>query len=129
MDGTVTDTPAHGWEAVEHAEERLQARAAARQRAADRRRRRRGGAAWTLRLLLPLAGAAAVVAIIHGGRLDDLTPAVPAAILLAPALASAWLARRDGAVVAVLWALVTLAEELALVFAVGLVALGLGPPS
>jgi hypothetical protein len=119
----VSDTPARGWEAVDHAEERLQVRAAARQRAADRRRRRRGGAAWVLRILLPVLGAAAVVALVHDGRLE----AWSAAVVLAPAVASGWLGRREGPVIAVLWALVTLAAEIALIFAVGLVALDLGP--
>ncbi len=131
--GTMSDQPARGWEAVEHAEERLRTRAQARQRAADRRRRRRGGAAWALRLLLPLAGAAGVLALLQGsgGDLSDLSPSaavvLPAAILVAPALAAGATARRAGALEAVLWALVTLAAELALALALGLVALGLGP--
>jgi hypothetical protein len=117
----VTD---RGWEAVEHAEERLATRAAARERAADRRRRRRGGATWVLRLLLPLAGAAGVLAALEGSPPGA---ALLVAIAVVPALLSGALARRESALDALLWALVTLAAEIALVFAVGLVALGLGP--
>jgi hypothetical protein len=130
---TVSDPSARGWEAVDHAEERLRTRAQARRRAADRRRRRWCGIAWALRVLLPLAGAAGALALLEGagGDLRDLSaPAaavLPAAILLVPALVAGAIARRDGALEAVLWALVTLAAELALLFAVGLVALGLGP--
>jgi cytochrome bd-type quinol oxidase subunit 2 len=129
----MSETPARGWDAVEHAEERLQTRAMARERAAQRRRRARGGVVWTLRVLLPIAGAAAVLAVLQdaGGDLARWSQpkaiAVPAAILVVPALVSAVLARRDGPGEALLWGLVTLAAELALVFAVGLVALGLGP--
>ena len=118
---------------MEHAGERVRERAVARQRAEDRRRRRRSLGVWTLRVLLPFVGAAAVLAAVElaGGDLGDWSPAaavaVPVAILLVPALASGVLARRDGIPLAILWVLVTLAAELALVFCVGLVALGLGP--
>jgi hypothetical protein len=129
----VSDPRARGWEAVDFAEERLRQRALVRERAGERRRRRRGIAVWALRALLPLLGAAAVLAALEraGGDLRRWTlPAAVAALLgaaLLPALASAWLARREGAVEALLWALVTLAAEVALVFGVGLLALGLGP--
>jgi hypothetical protein len=128
MDGP----PARGWEAVEHAEARVRERAMARQRAADRRRRRRSGTVWVLRILLPVLGAAAVLALLQArGDLGDLSAvaavAVPAAVLLIPALASALLARAEGLADAVLWLLVTLAAELALAFGVGLDLLGLGP--
>jgi hypothetical protein len=116
----VSDPPARGWEAVDHAEERLRTRAAARQRAADRRRRRRSGTTWALRALVPVAGAAGVLALLD-------TLALAAVPFVAAALLSGALARRDGAIEVVLWVLVTLAAEIALVFAVGLVALGLGP--
>jgi hypothetical protein len=104
----------------------------ARQRAADRRRRRRSATVWVLRILLPVLGAAAALALLQvNGDLSDLSPAaavaVPAAVLLIPALASALLARVDGLADAVLWLLVTLAGELALAFGVGLDLLGLGP--
>ncbi len=118
---------------MEHADARVRERAVARQRAEDRRRRRRSGTVWALRVLLPVLGAAAVLAALElaGGDLGDWTPgaaaAIPAAAVVLPALAVAALARRDGPVVALLWPLVTLAAEIALVFAVGLVGLGLGP--
>jgi hypothetical protein len=118
---------------VEHAEARVRERAVARQRAADRRRRRRSGAVWALRVLLPLLGAAAVLAAFEqaGGDLGDWSPAaavaIPVALLLVPAVISAALARPEGIPMALLWLLVTLAAEVALVFCVGFVALGLGP--
>jgi hypothetical protein len=118
---------------VEHAEARVRERAVARQRAADRRRRRRSGTVWALRLLLPFLGAAAVLAVFEraGGDLHGWSTAaavaVPAACLLVPAAVSAALGRAEGAIVAVLWGLVTLAAEIVLVFGAGLVALGLGP--
>jgi hypothetical protein len=129
----VSESRTRGWEAVDFAEERLRQRAILRERTSERRRRRRGAAVWALRVLLPLLGAAAVVAVLEraGGDLRrwSLTAAVAAllAAVLLPALASAWLARRDSLAEAVLWALVTLAAEVALVFGVGLLALGLGP--
>jgi hypothetical protein len=88
---------------------------------------------WVLRILLPFLGAAAVLAALEqaGGDLGDWSSAaavaIPVAILLVPAVVSGVLARRDGIPLAILWFLVTLAAELALVFCVGLVALGLGP--
>jgi hypothetical protein len=88
---------------------------------------------WALRVLLPVLGAAAALAVLEGagGDLGRLSPAaavaLPAAALLVPALACAVVARGDGPAEVVLWLLVALAAELALVFAVGLVALGLGP--
>jgi hypothetical protein len=118
---------------VEHAETRVRERAVARQRAADRRRRRRTGTVWALRLLLPFLGAAAVLALFRreGGDLSGWSlaaaAAIPAAILLVPALVSAALARREGAILAILWLLVTLAAEIVLVFGVGFLALDLGP--
>jgi hypothetical protein len=128
MDGP----PARGWEAVEHADARVRERAMARQRAADRRRRRRSGTVWALRVLLPVLGAAALLALLQAkGDLGDLSPAaavaVPAMVLLVPAVVSALLTRGEGLADAVLWLLVTLAAELALAFGVGLDLLGLGP--
>jgi hypothetical protein len=87
---------------------------------------------WALRVVLPLLGAAAALAILEGeGDLGPFSPAaaivIPVAVLGLPAVVSAWLARRDGVGDAILWLLVTLAAELALVFGVGLVGLGLGP--
>lgn len=122
-----------GWEAVDHAEERLQERAAARQRTDVRRRRRRSGAAWFLRIALPLLGAAAVLATLESGdgTLDRWTPATAAAIvaaeLLVPAVAVGLTARRSSWFEVVLWSLVALAAEVALIFGVGFALLGLGP--
>jgi len=53
--------------------------------------------------------------------------AVVAAAFLVPAVLSAWLARREGIVLALLWALVCAAAQLALVVGVGFVLLDLGP--
>ncbi len=52
---------------------------------------------------------------------------VVAGCLLVPALLSAWVGRRHGRLDAVLWGLVTLAVELALVFGLGFAVLDLGP--
>jgi hypothetical protein len=125
-----------GWEAVDHAEERLQERAAARQRVDARRRRRRSGAAWILRIGLPLLGAAAVLATLQarGGDLGDWPAATAAAVvaleLALPALVVGIVcARRYSWAEGVLWALIVVAAEIALVFGVGLLVLGLGPPT
>jgi hypothetical protein len=109
---------------VEGAETRVHERAMARQRAADRRQRRRSWAVWTLRVVLPLLGAAAALLVLEA---RDWSVLAAAAALAVPAAASAWLARRESIPEAILWLLVTLAAELALVFAVGLVLLGVGP--
>jgi hypothetical protein len=120
MDGPST----RGWEAVEGAETRVHERAMARQRAADRRQRRRSWTVWALRVLLPLLGAAAALLVLEA---RDWSTVAAAAALIVPAAVSAWLARRESLPDAILWLLVTLAAELALVFGVGLVLLGLGP--
>ena len=109
---------------MEGAETRVRDRATARQRAADRRERRRSWTVWALRVLLPLLGAAAVLLVLQRRDWSTLAAAVALAV---PAVVSAWLARRDGVADVILWLLVTLAAELALVFGVGLVLLGLGP--
>jgi hypothetical protein len=124
---------ARGWEAVEHADERSRERAAARQRDEDRRRRRRGWTVWVLRIALPILGAAAVLATLEsrGGDLAGWTAAaaaaLPAAELIVPAVLAGLTARDEGWAVALLWALVTLAAAVALIFGVGFLALGLGP--
>jgi hypothetical protein len=120
MDGPST----RGWEAVEGAETRVHERAMARQRAADRRQRRRSWTVWSLRVLLPLLGAAAALLVL---QTRDWSTLAAVAAFAVPAAVSAWLARRDSLPDAILWLLVTLAAELALVFGVGLVLLGLGP--
>jgi hypothetical protein len=64
-------------------------------------------------------------------NLDDWAPwqavAALAAAVVVPALAAAWVARRDGAAEAILWALACVGVEVALVFGVAFLALGLGP--
>jgi len=123
-----------GWEAVDHAEQRLQERAAARQRTDVRRRRRRSGAAWSLRIALPLLGAAAVLATLESGDGDlgrwsaGTAALIVAAELVVPAVAVGLTARRSP-VEALLWFLVALAAEVALVFGVGFALLDLGPPA
>jgi hypothetical protein len=121
-------------DAVEAAEVRLQSRSLERRRQIERRDRRRRWLPWLLcPLPLPALGAAALVLMLRsaGGDLRD-WPAASAALAVAaclavPALASAWIGRRHGRLDAVLWAGVTLAVEIALVFGVAFVALDLGP--
>jgi hypothetical protein len=116
----VSGEPERGWEAVDSAPERLQERASARERTDARRRRLRAGAAWTLRVALPAAGAAAVLATLSE------PVALLAAAALVPALLCGLTARRS-VVEGVLWALIALAAEVVLVFAVGIGLLGFGP--
>jgi len=122
------------WEEVEQAEERLEQRAGQRTAARARRRRRARVARWTARVLLPLAGAAAVVAVFEaeGGDLGGWDPAAAAAFLVAaflvPALLAGWLARGHGWVEAAAWAVGTAALQGALVFGVAFALLGYGPP-
>jgi hypothetical protein len=84
-------------------------------------------------VVVALLGAAAVVAVVEGegGDLSEWplwqAIAVPAALFVVPALLTAWVARRHGAVEAILWAVACAALELALVFGVGFLALGYGP--
>jgi hypothetical protein len=118
--------------AVEDAEVGL--RSQERQAWRERRKRRRRLAPWLICLVpLPAAGAGLLLAIIdgQGGDLGELSTvssvAVIAGCLLVPALLSGWVGRRHGRLDAVLWALVTLAIELALVFGLGFAVLDLGP--
>ena len=120
--------------AVEDAESRLETRSRQRRAQLERRDRRRRLAPWLVCLLpLPALGAAALLTIIDGsgGDLRDLSAGAAAAVvagcLLTPALLSAWIGRRHGRLDAVLWGLVTLAIELALVFGLGFAVLDLGP--
>jgi hypothetical protein len=120
--------------AAEDAEVRLESRSAVRREQLAKRDRRRALAPWLICLLpLPAAGAGALLAIIdgQGGDLRKLSTGaavlVVAGCLLVPALASGWVGRRHGRLDAVLWALVTLAVELALVFGLGFAVLDLGP--
>lgn len=120
--------------AVEDAEVRLESRSQQRRAGLERRDRRRRLAPWLICLVpLPAAGAGLLLAIIdgQGGDLGELSTvssvAVIAGCLLVPALLSGWVGRRHGRLDAVLWALVTLAIELALVFGLGFAVLDLGP--
>jgi hypothetical protein len=120
--------------AVEDAEVRLESRSQQRRAGLERRDRRRRLAPWLICLVpLPAIGAGALLAIIdgQGGDLRELSAFAAAALvagcLLVPALLSGWVGRRHGRLDAVLWALVTLAVELALVFGLGFAVLDLGP--
>jgi hypothetical protein len=120
--------------AVEEAEGRLESRSRERRAQLEKRDRRRRWAPWLICLLpLPAAGAGVLLAIIdeQGGDLRELSTAAAAGVvagcLVVPALVSAWVGRRHGRLDAVLWGLVTLAVELALVFGLGFAVLDLGP--
>ena len=120
--------------AVEDAEVRLESRSQTRREQLQKRDRRRRLAPWLICLVpLPALGAGALLAIIRssGGDLRELSGGeavgLVAACLLVPALVSGWVGRRHGRLDAVLWALVTLAVELALVFGLGFAVLDLGP--
>ena len=121
-------------QAVQDAEVRLESRSRERRMQLQRRDRRRRLTPWLICLVpLPALGAGTLLAIIDasGGDLRERSAAAAAAIvagcLLVPALASGWFGRRHGRLDAVLWALVTLAVELALVFGLGFALLDLGP--
>jgi hypothetical protein len=120
------------WEATE---ERLVSRSDERRSKLARRDRRRSVMPWLLGpLLFPLAGAAAVLALVEseGGDLTGWSTtqaaAALAALFVVPAAASAWFARRQGWVEAIAWAFACLGVQLALVVGVGFVGLGFGPP-
>ena len=120
--------------AVEDAEVRLESRSQQRRAELERRDKRRRITPWLLCLIpLPAAGAGTLLAIIDssGGDLRELSAGAAAglvsACLLVPALLSGWIGRRHGRVDAVLWGLVTLAVELAIVFGLGFAVLDLGP--
>jgi hypothetical protein len=95
---------------------------------------RGGWLPWLLGpLVLPALGAAAVVALVEGVDLDSWpdwqAAAVLGAAVVVPALLAAWAGWRGGVVEAVAWALACVGVELALVFGVAFLALGLGPGS
>ena len=120
--------------AVEDAEVRLESRSQQRRAGLERRDRRRRLVPWLICLVpLPALGAGVLLAIVddQGGDLRELSDSTAVALvagcLLVPALISGWIGRRHGRVDAVLWALVTLAVELALVFGLGFAVLDLGP--
>jgi hypothetical protein len=122
------------WEAITRAEERLTVRSAERRSQIERRDRKRRVLPWLLSpLILPAAGAAALLAIVEGAGGDfgdwptwSAVAAVAAAFAL-PAALSAWFARHQGAFEAITWTIVCVGVEVALVFGVGFLALGLGP--
>ena len=93
---------------------------------------RRGWLPWLLApLVLPALGASAVVALVEGVDLDrwDVwqAAAVLGALFVIPAAIAAFVARRFGVVEAIAWALACVGIQFVLVFAVGFLALGLGP--
>ena len=93
---------------------------------------RRGWTPWLVgAVVLPVLGAAATVAVVENVELDT-WEAWQAALLVAatfvvPATVSAWVAWSFGVVEALAWALACAGIQLALVFGVGFLALGLGP--
>jgi hypothetical protein len=93
---------------------------------------RRGWLPWLLcPLVLPALGATAIVALVEGVDLDgwalwQVVLVLGAAVVI-PALLSAWAAWRFGVAEAIAWALACVGVEVALVFGVGFLALGLGP--
>jgi hypothetical protein len=100
--------------------------------AAGARDARRGWVPWLLcPLVLPALGATAVVALVEGADLDSWpvwqVAVVLGALLVIPAGLSAVVARRFGVAEAIAWALACVGVEVALVFGVGFLALGLGP--
>jgi hypothetical protein len=93
---------------------------------------RRGWMPWLIgALVLPALGAAAVVALVEGVDLSSWeswqAAAAIGALFAVPAVLSAIVARRFGVVEALAWALACAGIQLALVFGVGFLALGLGP--
>jgi hypothetical protein len=93
---------------------------------------RRGWTPWLVgAVVLPVVGAVACLALIEGVDLgawaEWQAAAVLAALFVVPALVSAWVARGFGVVEAFAWALACLGMQLALVFGVGFLGLGLGP--
>ena len=122
------------WEAIERAERRLEAHSAERRTAIQRRDRRRRLLPWIMApLVLPALGAAALLAIIEnqGGDLGSWPTGRAIAVVVGcfavPALLAAWSARRQGIAELVLWTVVCLGAQVAMVVGVGFLALGLGP--
>jgi hypothetical protein len=116
----------------EEAEARLETRMAQRRDSLERRDRRRRLLPWLVcPLLLPAAGAAALVWVLREADAGSWPAAQAAAAafgcVLAPALLGGWIGRRHGVVDAVLWGFVCAAITLALAFGVGFLALDLGP--
>ena len=84
-------------------------------------------------LLFAAAGAAVLLVVIEraGGDFGDWPQwraiAVPVAAFVVPAALTAFAARRSGVAEALLWAVACVGLQVALVFGVGFLALGLGP--
>ena len=115
---------------------RIAARDRERERKEARRAKRERILLWLFApLLLPVAGAAAALAVLEGegGDLSGWSAGsvalLTAAVFGLPAAISAWLARRRGRIEPLGWAAITLLAQIALVFWVGLIALDLGPSS
>jgi hypothetical protein len=111
---------------------RIAARDGERERQNAKRARRERILLWLFApFLLPAAGAAATLAVLEGADLSRWSSGSIALFCAAafgiPAALSARLARRRGPIEPLGWAAITLLEQIALVFWVGLVALGLGP--
>jgi hypothetical protein len=93
---------------------------------------RRGWLPWLLApLVLPVLGAVVVVALSESADLDawavwQAALALGAAFVV-PALLAAWVGRRGGVVEAIAWAFACVGVEVALVFGIGFLTLGLGP--
>jgi hypothetical protein len=96
------------------------------------REARRGWLPWLLGpIVLPAVGGAVAVALVEAADLDAWEGWQAAAALIAafvvPALFAAWAGLRHGVLEAVCWALACIGVQLALVFGVAFLALGLGP--
>jgi hypothetical protein len=96
------------------------------------REARRDWLPWLLGpIVLPAVGAVVVVALAEGGDLDTWEVWQAAAALVAafvvPALFAAWAGLRGGVLEAIFWAFACIGVQVALVFGVGFLALGLGP--
>ena len=105
---------------------RIEARNRERERKAARRHRREAILLWLCApLLLPAAGAAAAVAVIEAEPSQQVPLFIAAFVV--PVVLTGWLARHRGWLEPFVWALITLAAEVALVFWVGFVGLGYGP--
>ena len=115
---------------------RIAARDRERERKDAKRAKRERILLWLFApLLLPVAGAAAALAVLEGeggdlsGWSSGSVALLGATVFGLPAALSAWLARRRGRIEPLGWAAITLLAQIALVFWVGLIALELGPSS
>jgi cytochrome bd-type quinol oxidase subunit 2 len=93
---------------------------------------RRGWTPWLAgAVVLPVLGAVGVVALVEGIELDSWpswqAAAALAALFVVPAALSAFVARSFGFLESLAWGLACIGVQVALVFGVGFLALGLGP--